>query len=270
MYKLVACDLDGTLLNSDHEISYKNKEAIEKMKSKDIPFIIATGRIYPSAAEFAVSLGLDTPIIACNGAVVKDPIKDEILFHYPIEKSIAAKVIDICHKYDIYFHLYTLDTVYGERNERLMLQYNRWKEKSPQASLVKTCILEDVSAIVEDEIIYKFGFYTDEDKVEEALREILGEKALTSCYSLSTLVDVFNAKASKGQALKDVARLYNVDLSHVMALGDNENDIPMLQAAGLGIAMEDARDPVKKAADAIGISHEKSGVAHALKKYLSI
>jgi hypothetical protein len=136
--------------------------------------------------------------------------------------------------------------------------------------MVKTCILDDVSEIVDDQIIYKFGFYTDEDKVKEALREILSEKALTSCYSLSTLVDVFNAKASKGQALKDVAKLYEVDLSEVMALGDNENDISMLQAAGLGIAMEDANDPVKNAADAIGISHEKSGVAHALKKYLNL
>lgn len=270
MIKLVACDLDGTLLNADHEISENNRQTIEKMKGKNIPFVIATGRIYPSAAEFSKALGLKTPIISCNGAVIKDPIKDEILFHYPVAKAAVYKMIEIAHRHDIYFHFYTMDTVFAERNERLIKMYQAWKAKSPEYSLVKTAIVDDLTAIVEDHTVYKLGLYTDEPLAEDALKEMLEIGGLTSCYSLSTLVDVFSEEASKGQAIKDVAGLYGMDLSEVMALGDNENDIPMLEMAGLSVAMADAKDHVKAAASEVGLSNEASGVSVAIEKHLDI
>ncbi|MBN2797422.1 MAG: HAD family hydrolase [Clostridia bacterium] len=270
MIKFIACDLDGTLLNSEHELTKENIEVIEALKDKEIPFIIATGRIYPSAAEFSKSLGLKTPIIACNGAVVKDPVKDEILFDYPVNTEKMYQLIDICHKYDIYYHIYTLDTVYAERNERLIKKYQEWALKDPSRALVKTAIVEDMKSVVNNNIVYKLGLYIDEKGAKEAYAEMVQVEGITSCFSLDTLVDIFNEDASKGNAMMDLAKTFGFEKHEVMALGDNENDIPMLEAAGLGIAMKDARDQVKASADEIADSNNESGVAKAIRKHLNL
>jgi Cof subfamily protein (haloacid dehalogenase superfamily) len=270
MIKLIACDLDGTLLDSNHNVTDENRQVIEDLKKKDIPFVIATGRIYPSAAEFSKDLGLTTPIIACNGAVIKDPIKDEIIKDYPVKTEKMLALIDICKKHDIYFHIYTIDTVYAERNERLILMYNTWKEKDPMRSLVKTALVKDIKPIIESNVVYKLGIYVDEDGAEAAYKEMVQIPGITSCFSLSTLVDIFNEEASKGVAVEVLGHMYGVDKKHIMALGDNENDIPMLESVGLGIAMADARDSVKSAANEITSSNDSSGVAVAIRKHLSV
>lgn len=270
MIKLIACDLDGTLLDSNHEITDENREVVETLKKQEIPFVIATGRIYPSAAEFAKDLELKTPIIACNGAVVKDPVEDKILFHYPVPTESMLAMIEICKKYDIYFHLYSIDTVYAERNERLIAKYNEWKKKDPEKSLVKTAVVEDIVPIIKENVIYKMGIYVDEEGAQAAHDEMIQIPGMTSCFSLSTLVDIFNEEASKGVAVSAVTSMYGLSKDEVMALGDNENDISMLQSAGLGIAMKDARDQVKEAADEVTESNNDSGVAIAIKKHLKL
>lgn len=270
MIKLIACDLDGTLLDSNHELTDENIEIIETLKANDIPFVIATGRIYPSAAEFSKRLGLSTPIIACNGAVVKDPVKDEILFHYPVASETMLQLVEICHKHDIYYHIYTMDTVYAERNERLILKYQQWKEKDPSKSMVKTEIVKDMSQVIHHNVVYKLGLYIDEDGAQDAYHEIIKLPGITSCFSLDTLVDIFSEDASKGNAVKDLGQLYGIEKEHIMALGDNENDISMLESAGLGIAMAGAREHVKASADEITHSNDESGVAYAIKTHLNL
>lgn len=270
MIRLVACDLDGTLLNNDHEITDDNRKVVEDLKAKDIPFVIATGRIYPSAAEFAKSLDLSTPIIACNGAVVKDPVEDKILYHYPVDKDTMLALIKICKKHDIYFHIYSLDTVYAERNERLIKKYNDWKAKDPKKSLVKTAVVRHIEEVIETEVIYKLGLYIDEEGAKEAYDEMVKLPGITSCFSLSTLVDIFNEEASKGVAVMALTEQYGLSINEVMALGDNENDMPMLKAAGLGVAMRDARDQVKAVADDVTDSNENSGVAKAIRKHIGL
>lgn len=270
MIKLIACDLDGTLLDSNHELTDDNIKVVEELKDLAIPFVIATGRIYPSAAEFSLKLGLKTPVIACNGAVVKNPITDEMLFHYPVETDLMLEVVEICKKNNIYFHIYTIDTVYAERNERLMKMYNSWKEKDPDNSLVKTAVVDDVAEIVKNNIVYKLGLYIDENGAQEAYDEIIKISGLTSCFSLSTLVDIFNEDASKGNALVELGKYFGIETNEIMALGDNENDIPMLETAGLGIAMLDAVDKVKKSANEVTDSNNNSGVAKAIRKHLNL
>lgn len=270
MIKMIACDLDGTLLDSNHELTKANIEIVEVLKQRDIPFIIATGRIYPSAEEYSQALDLKTPIIACNGAVVKDPTSGEILFDYPVKTEIMLELVSICKNHNIYFHIYTIDTVYAERNERLIKQYNDWKLKDPSKSLVNTGIVEDIVPIIMDNTVYKLGIYIDDIGAKEAYEKIVKVTGITTCFSLDTLVDIFNENASKGVAVKELARRYNIDTKHVMSLGDNENDITMLEVAGIGVAMFDAREHVKAAANYIADTNDNSGVAKAIKAHLKI
>jgi Cof subfamily protein (haloacid dehalogenase superfamily) len=270
LIKLIACDLDGTLLDDNHEITEDNRKVIEDLKNRDIPFVIATGRIYPSAAEFSKDLKLKTPVIACNGAVIKDPIEDKILYHFPVETDSMLEMVKICKKFDIYFHIYTMDTVYAERNERLILKYNEWKEKDPMRSLVKTGVVSDIVPIIKNNVVYKLGIYVDEAGAEEAYKELVKIPGITSCFSLTTLVDLFNEEASKGVAVEKLAEMYGLKKEEIMAIGDNENDISMLEHAGLGVAMHGAKDLVKAAANEVTESNDNSGVAVVIRKHLKI
>jgi hydroxymethylpyrimidine pyrophosphatase-like HAD family hydrolase len=127
-----------------------------------------------------------------------------------------------------------------------------------------------MKSIVDHNIVYKLGLYIDEDGAKGAYEEMVKIPGMTSCFSLDTLVDIFNEKASKGNAMMDLAKTYGYNKDEVMALGDNENDIPMIQAAGLGIAMADAREQVKASADEIAESNNSSGVAKMIKKHLNL
>ena len=270
MIKLVACDLDGTLLSSNRQVSQENLQAIKKMQEKGIPFVVATGRIYASAKDYAKSLDLQTPVIACNGAVVVDPVDDSILFEYPITSENAYRLIEIGHQHKIHFHFYDLDTVYMEKNNVLMDEFDRMNVSSPSKNAMNIKIVEDLASIVKDTTLYKLGLKSDQPFAKEAIEAMASIEGLTVCYSLTYLADIFNENASKGQAVKDVASLYHLDLSEVMAIGDNENDVSMLKAAGVGVAMFQARDFVKEAANEVTSSNDDNGVAAVINKYLDL
>ena len=119
MYRLVVCDMDGTLLNSAGMVSERTKKALKKLFEKNIHVAIATGRIYTSARIYAKYLGLIMPIIACNGGIVKDLANDRIIYDSPIRKEDCLKIFDICKKNNIYFHFYTQDVFYTENEKRV-------------------------------------------------------------------------------------------------------------------------------------------------------
>lgn len=106
MYKMLAIDLDGTLLNSNKEISEENQKYIKLAMEKGIKVIICSGRIYSGAKIFAQQLSLQEPMVVCNGAVIKDVKTDKVYYSNLLSKEDCFKVIDILHKYNIYFHTY--------------------------------------------------------------------------------------------------------------------------------------------------------------------
>ncbi len=202
---LIASDLDGTLLNNNSDISENNKNMIEKLIKDDHKFVIATGRIYPSALKYARELSLDTPVIACNGAVIMDHVNNQIIKDYPIKKEIMKELLSICEKHNIYFHLYSLDTVYGKENKKLIKKYLNWIKNDARFSEIKVEITDDIKSVIENETIYKLGLYLDDELSKEAYNEMIKVKGIQSCFSLSTLVDIFNEEASKGVALEYVS-----------------------------------------------------------------
>lgn len=266
MFKLIVSDMDGTLLNESKKVSEATKEAIKKLEDHGAKFTLATGRIYPAAKLYSDDLGITTPMICCNGAVIIDPVSDEILYESTISPEIGSAVIDICDKYGVYYHFYDKDTIYSNRMERVIEYFNEFSKTLPERYKIKTKIVDDVKALFSQTSIYKIGTYYDNSPLALQMRqELEAIPGATGFKSLDTMYDVLAKNTNKGTALEKLCDMLGLQLSEAVAFGDNENDLEMLQTAGHGIAMGNAEDFVKDVADHIADTNEEDGVRLALE-----
>lgn len=267
MFKLIVSDMDGTLLNEEKQVSEQTKAAIRKLEMHGARFTIATGRIYPAAKVYSDDLGIDTPIICCNGAVIIDPVTNTVLYGSPISKEIGLKVIDICEAYGVYYHLYDLDTIYSDRMERVIAYFDAFSKDLPEAYKVKTSVVTSTRSLFDDKTIYKIGLYYDNTERALEMRKALeGISGATGFKSLETMYDVLAENTNKGTSLKRLCQILNLELEEVVAFGDNENDLEMLEAAGYGIAMGNAEDFVKEVADHVADTNDDDGVRIAIEQ----
>lgn len=266
MFKLIVSDMDGTLLNDQKKVSEDTKTAIAKLEAHQAKFTLATGRIYPAAKIYAHDLGITTPLICCNGAVIIDPISDEVLYGRPLSKAVGLQVIDICEAYGVYYHLYDKDTIYSTKMEKAIAYYAEFSKTLPEGYQIKTEIVASAKALFDKKEIYKIGAYYDNSEraldMRKALEKIPGASGFKS---LETMFDVLMTDANKGTALKHLCSLLGVSIKEVVAFGDNENDLEMLQTAGYGIAMGNAEDFVKDVADHVADTNEADGVRLAIE-----
>lgn len=269
MIKLVVSDMDGTLLNKEGKISSGNEKAIQAARDKGVPFVLCTGRIYSAVQPYAEYLKLEAPVIGCNGAIIKSPQSGEVLYINEMKPDVVGKVVDIFRKYDHYFHFYDEDTVYAEKRGPLFEYIEMMAEKLGGSS-IKTRLVHDVKELIGNPVkVLKMGFnIVDEEISPKIIEEVRLIDGLTVVQSAPSLMDIMNADVSKGKAIEALAMIYNISTDEIMAMGDNDNDIEMIQTAGIGIAMGNARDTVKDAADDIAVHHEEDGVAWALEKYI--
>lgn len=267
MFKLIVSDMDGTLLNDDKKVSEETKAAIEKLAHHGADFTIATGRIYPAAKIYSDDLGVKKPLICCNGAMIVDPVTDEVLYGRTISKAIGTAVIDICEAYGVYYHLYDKNTIYSDRMERVIAYFNEFSKNLPEKYKIKTKVVESTRALFDETEIYKIGIYYDNSERALAMRKALEAVPGASGFkSLETMYDVLAADTNKGIALKQLCQMLGLSLEEVVAFGDNENDLEMLEAAGYGIAMGNAEDFVKDVADHVADTNEADGVRLAIEK----
>ncbi len=267
MFKLIVSDMDGTLLNKDKKVTEATKEAIKKLESHGARFTIATGRIYPAAKLYSDDLGIHTPLICCNGAVIIDPKTNEVLYGRHISKEIGCQVLDICERYGVYYHLYDKNTIYSDRMERVIAYFTEFSKDLPEDYKINTKIVSDTRALFEETTIYKIGMYYDNSETALEMRKALEVIPGASCFkSMDTMFDVLAEHTNKGTALQMLCNMLNLSLPEVVAFGDNENDLEMLQSAGYGVAMANAEDFVKDVADHIADSNEEDGVRLALEK----
>lgn len=269
MIKLVVSDMDGTLLNKEGKISPENEKAIQRARDMGVPFVLCTGRIYSAVRPYAEYLNLKAPVIGCNGAIIKSPASGETLYINEMKSDIVKQVVDIFRKYDHYFHFYDEETVYAEKRGPLFDYIESMAEKFGDKG-IKTKLVDDVKAIIGNPVqVLKMGFNViDEDISSKIVEEVKKIKGLTVVQSAPSLMDIMNEDVSKGNAIKALAKIFDITTDEIMAMGDNDNDMEMIQTAGIGVAMGNAREAVKAVADDIAVHHEEDGVAWALEKYV--
>ena len=144
-YKMVCIDMDGTLLGKGKKISEKSKEVIKKIHDKGVEIVVTTGRIYNNAAYYSHILGVESPVIAANGAIVRNKHNNEVIYENPIKTDVCMKLVDLLYKNDFLFHFYTLDGIYcGNRITKLATKIYMTKQVGYENLKIKYHIIKNI------------------------------------------------------------------------------------------------------------------------------
>ncbi|EKN65734.1 HAD superfamily hydrolase [Neobacillus bataviensis LMG 21833] len=238
--KLVALDMDGTLLNNKGEISFANRQAIKAAQEKGIYVVLSTGRSLKTSKEHADALELTSYLVTVNGSEIWDE-KRELVERNLMKAESITWMWELTKQHKTKF--WAIST---ERN---------WHDEMP----------EDVHTME----WLKFGFNIDDDATRELILKELEAKGEFE-LSNSTLknIEVNPLGINKAKGLEIVCGRLGIEMKHVMACGDSRNDLMMIKEAGLGVAMGNAQDVVKKAADWVTGTNEEDGVAEAIHKWI--
>ncbi|MBI9011424.1 MAG: HAD family phosphatase [Clostridiales bacterium] len=268
MYKLAVFDLDGTLLDKHHEISEENLHAIKKLESKGCKIVIATGRPDMLVKEYVKKLDVLEPVISCNGAMIRNPFTKEVVFKKVIGKEDVKDIIELCQKDHRIYMVYTEDAIISTDNYRTQyfIERNQKLEKDSRANFI---IEENASYIAETYEVYKIlVIEKDADKYLEMYEKFKSFSELTKVQSANGFYDIMPKNTSKKLAIDHLIDHYHIDISEVVAFGDNYNDLEMLKHAGTAITTANGVSAVKEIADFISVDHNESGVSHAINTFL--
>lgn len=263
MYRLVALDLDGTLLNSGLRLSDTNAEALHGAIERGIQVVIATSRWYGLALRTAGRLGIKTPLICSNGALVKDPADGHELLHLYLDRELAREVITLGDERRWEMFTTIGDATFMQPRPGIIAEQlpGGLKVAERQADQLNggdpTCVLVFGQPAV-DEIESRF-LPAGESRARFSLNRPVG---------LPAYVVLTHADAEKASALDLVCRELGVAPDETIAMGDSESDLGMIRFAGLGIAMRNSPDAVKREALHIAPSNDEDGVAWAVRRFL--
>lgn len=261
--RMIVSDLDGTLLDSAYQLSAATRAAIREATGADVRVLLATGRMFDSAVRYAKELALDTPVISHNGGVVQDV--DGTLLHADfLAPETAARVLRYVFARGWYVQLYRLDGLFFAADTEQARFYRTASAVSGQA------VGED-GLLARAEGVPKLLVVADSPAHTAA---ILAEIAaafpgeIDVMQSTATYIEIVPTGVSKASAMLKVAAGYGISAAEIMALGDSGNDVAMLRAAGLGVAMGNAAPEVKRAADVVTASVTEDGAALAIRRYV--
>lgn len=267
MYKLIGLDIDGTLLNDKHEVTSEVYEAVQKAKELGVKIILCSGRAPGGLEKYINDLGLDGPqdyVVAYNGELIQNISTREIMMKKPLTLEDLRDLYKIGKDLGTTVNFFDESSVYSLNEDiskyvvleaylsKIPLRYRRIKD------------------ITENTTISKVLFSSEPEHLETVVNSIplsVKEKyefVLSAPYYL----DILHPEVSKGNAIKKLANHFNIKREEVMCIGDSGNDTSMVQYAGLGVAMGNAMDELKKQADFITLSNKESGVAHAIHKFV--
>lgn len=283
-YPLLATDLDGTLLNDQKEIDVETIEALHEYRKRGGRVVICSGRSPLSTQWIARTIGLKgEPIIAYNGAIVideKGEIREQSVFQY---KSLMS-FWELCESEGIYAHFYEGDTL-------LVPQMNKWNENWIENNIptlensggellhcqsfrdkCRVKVVEDFYQYLKEQepSITKIAVFDDGNKLADftkRLKEQVVDMEISSSFNFVNL-EITPCGVTKASALVKLTEQLDIPLSQTAAIGDNFNDALMLAVAGLGIAMGNAPEKVRKLADQVTENNNEAGVAKAIRRYL--
>lgn len=250
MYKLIACDLDETLLTTtDPHVSKVNADAVKKLRSLGVKFVPATGRNFLTIKETLEELDLydreNEYAISLNGAVLSENHNDRILYFHGIDFDLVKEIYERSKQYDVGLHVYT-DT---ETYVKDLPVYEKEILSDRGLDFIEFNDIEEFRDRKLAKILYINRDFNYLKKVEQDFADILDCVDLS--YSSNRYFE-FNAKGvNKGNGLRKLCEILNIDLSEVIAIGDNFNDLTMIEAAGLGVGVANAIPGMREHFDVI-------------------
>jgi Cof subfamily protein (haloacid dehalogenase superfamily) len=271
MYRLLAIDIDGTLMNSLNELTPATRVALARASEAGIQVVLATGRRYSHALPLVEPLGIDVPLVTASGALVKDPLDHRTLYQAQFEPQVlldTVKIVDRCG----YDPVLCADTF----TEGFDFYHASLESRTPELAYYLSLnpdrgrLWPELVASPPPDIFGGFVIGTQEQMLalEAALhRELPGQlhtHVLRPPRYTGFFTEIAPAGVTKWSAIRRLAAGWDIDPSEICAVGDDVNDIPMIRAAGLGVAMGNALPLVKAAADRIAPTHDEDGLAEVV------
>jgi Cof subfamily protein (haloacid dehalogenase superfamily) len=261
-FKLIAIDIDGTLLNDRHEVSLRNRKAIRKAMDHGIHVSLVTGRVYRSALFYADQLELRDPLIVCNGALVKD--RQGVVWRSDrLDLSLTGKLLEFAEFHGVYAKVYVGDLL-------LVKEDNEEARNFVKTHRINYEVIGKLSLNVTaqpDLIVFK-GQSEALPKLAQQIRAEFGA-AVSMTQSFPTSLEIMAARVSKREALQWLANRLAVPRETVLAIGNSLNDLEMLEWAGQGIAMANSDSLLKASRPDLSEFHNNhDGVAAILERYV--
>lgn len=267
--RLIALDIDGTMLDPASALTNATLRAIQMAREKGAHIVLCSGRYFPGVRAIAWQARLDGILIVGNGAQIRTA-DGAILFHRGLDPVPCRAIAGFAEKWGLCCNLYAADRIYFNRDNRVIDAYVKLNREVPPEYCCAYCSMPDLrmaikeyaGAILKMEVLSLPG---------EALPELL---SLSRSYpqiayegNLQSSVEIHAAGVDKGTGLRWAAEYYGIPLESTMAFGDGDNDIPMLRMAHIGVAMQNGTLAVQNAADAIAPDNANDGVARMIYQY---
>lgn len=288
MYKLVAVDLDGTMLNSYGIVTENTKKIIKKTVKKGTDVIIASGRPIDSIQTIAKEIGSNNYFIAGNGALIYDIKNDKVIYEKYMSKQKVLEIIKLCEENSIAYNVYTEKTILATSLKYNVLYYhkeNLKKEENKQTSINIVKDMYDYIQNSEEEKFLKISVCDDSKSIFNSilrkLKNIEGIEVLEVSHMSRKIIkqgtedipieyyytEISLKEVDKWNAIEYLIEKLSIKKEEVIAIGDNINDKKMIENAGLGVVMEGSTPVVTNIADYITASNNEEGVAKALEKF---
>jgi Cof subfamily protein (haloacid dehalogenase superfamily) len=261
--RLIAIDLDGTLLRSDKTVSPRAIETIKAVKKRGVRVVLASARPPRGVRDIYHQLGLDTVQINYNGALIHDPHRRAHLYHHPLPRKITRQITRWARRIDPHVGVYA---------EILDQWHTDAPHDEPQIETAKTFPPDYVGPLhtflhLPITKLMLIAPPARQKKIRQGLARLFSRK-ISVAISDNHLVQIIHRRVNKGRALSLIADHYGIHREHVVAIGDAPNDIEMLRWAGVGVAMANAWDQTRRAADVITLSNDEDGVAAILEDFV--
>ncbi len=262
MIKLLITDIDGTVLNEKCEYTPKLKNLFQEITKKGVKVVLATGRMFMGADPVREELGLNTPVVCYQGAMIRE--KDNILYEKSVSSDIVKEIIKISREKNFHLNLYNNDKLIVEDDNKLFMKdYTNGRHTTYTVvnsfDEVKLGVVSKLLAIVYDER----ELLNLRDEMQERFKNKLAVVRSHKYY-----LEFTDKNATKGSALNFLKEYWGIKKEEVMASGDQDNDFEMLKNAGIKIAMGNASEKLKSIADYVCPPINEDGLSNAIERYI--
>lgn len=267
MYKLIAIDMDGTLLRKDNTISERTKHSIQNTIKKGVKVVLASGRPLEGLTRYLDELNLsghDDYVMSFNGSIVQNVRTKKIIFKRTLTGSHLKKLYALSKELGVNIHAFTKEGCITPK----MSEYTAYEG---HINGIEVHIV-DFDSILDNEVVIKVMFVDPEEKLEQAMRLLPQSiyEEYTVVRSAPFFLEFLNKEASKGLGIKALGNYLGINQEEIICIGDANNDLDMIQFAGLGVAMGNAFESVKEVADFITKNNDEDGVALVIEKFIGV
>ena len=261
MIKMVATDIDGTILKWSFQFSPEVKKCIKELDESGIKVVLVTGRMHSSTTPVARELGLHTPIVSYQGGLIKDE-SGKTLYQKDLRSDYAKKIIKWARKNNVHLNLYLDDKLYVEHDNEIVKEYTDGRFIDYSVCSFDDLNIENVNKLLAIDL-------KDADKVTGWVEELSREfPDLYIVKSTPFFCEIGSKDAKKSSGVKFLADMWGIKQDEILTIGDQNNDIELLKAGGIKVAMGNATEELKSCADYITDTVENDGFVKAVEKFI--